>query len=259
MILGNDFEMNIINDPPHILNENGQMMPSSLIPFCSFGSVLRGKPAPYMSLPVCDLFDTAFYNGKLCYQIDTAKKIPKGKTIQGNGLTLVIDTNIEKSMAKQIEEHEKKSLGGFDLRKVPVQTKRLVGVNIGILAPYQANGPGNYILSSIKQMSATEDFLSMSFEKRQCVKEKFESCQQRLLKGAIRHCGCSPQNLIPLLRDHIKVISFNHHILRLFRRLFAQTMGLIATRITTLLVWLRVKESMLMFRKGDFLKRHCSK
>ena len=180
-------------------------MPSALIPFCSFGSVLKGKAITNISFPVCDLFDPVVHNGKLCYQIDVAKKMPQGRTVQGKGLTLIIDANIEKSVAKQIKRKNKNNLKRFDLQKAPVATKALVHVNIGTLAPFFAFGPGNYILTAVKQMSATKGFLSLSSKKRECEKEKFETCQKRLFQESVKKCGCAKQSLIPALQDQYQV------------------------------------------------------
>ena len=197
--------MDMMNNPPHILNKDGKIMPSALIPFCSLGSVLRGKYVPNISFRVCDLFDPVVHNGKLCFQMDMAEQIPKEKTVEGNGLTFIIDANVDKSVAKHIKRVDKNNLEEIDLRKAPVETKMLVEVNIGTLAPYRAFGPGNYILTDVKQMSATKGFLSMSSEKRKCEKEKFEDCQMRLFQEGIKKCGCTPQSLIPALYDQKKV------------------------------------------------------
>ena len=191
-------------------------MPSAVIPFCSFGSVLKGKAIPNMSFPVCDLFDPVVLDGKLCFQMEMTKKMPKENTVQGEGLTLIIDANIEKSVAKEMGKRVKNNFKGFDLREVPVETKKLVGVNIGTLAPYLDYGPGNYILTSVKQMSATEGFLSMSKKKRECEKEKFESCQARLFQERVKKCGCSPQSLLPALQDQTQVVKTHHWLPNLF-------------------------------------------
>ena len=198
--------MIISNNPPHILNKEGKAMPSALIPFCSFGSVMKGNVMPNISFPVCDLFDPVVIDGKLCYQMDMTKKMPTEKTVQGNGLVLIIDANTEKSVASQIELDERDNLESLDIREASVETENLVEVQIGTLAPYHAYGPGNYILTAVKQMSATEGFLSMSKEKRQCEKEKFEACQKRLFQERVKQCGCTPQNLIPALQDQSQVV-----------------------------------------------------
>ena len=200
--------MNMINSPAHILTNDGKMMPSALIPFCSFGSVMKGKHAQNISFPVCDLFDPVVHDGRLCFQMDMAKKMPKEKTVQGKGLTLIIDANIEKSVSKPIKSHQCNNPKGLDLQEASVENKMLVEVNIGTLAPYHAFGPGNYILTAVKQMSASEGFLSMSSEKRKCDNEKFEDCQRRLFQEGIKQCGCTPQSLIPSLQDQSQVLLF---------------------------------------------------
>ena len=183
-------------------------MPSALIPFCSFGSVLKGKFISNISFPVCDLFDPVVLDGRLCYQIDMTKEMPKASTVRGEGLTLIIDANIDKSVSKEMKKEVKNNLKSFDLREAPVETKKFVELNIGTLAPYSAFGPGNYILTAVKRMSATEGFLSMSKKKRECEKEKFESCQKRLFQEGVKTCGCTPQSLIPALKNQTQVVIF---------------------------------------------------
>ena len=197
--------MSMINSPPHILNKEGKMMPSALIPFCTFNSDMKGKFMSNIYFPVCDLFDPVVLDGKLCYQMDMAKKMPKEKTFQGDGLTLLLDANIDKSVVRLAERNEKNNPTALDLKEDHVETEKLVEVNIGTLAPYSAFGPGNYILSAVKQMSATEGFLAMSKKKRECEKEKFEACQKRLFQERIKECGCTPQSLVPALQDQTRV------------------------------------------------------
>ena len=180
-------------------------MPSALIPFCSFGSVLKGKFISNISFPVCDLFDPVVLDGRLCYQIDMTKEMPEESTVRGEGLTLIIDANFERSVANQIKRemtHDPKTL---DLQEASVETNKFVEINIGTLAPFYAFGPGNYILTAVKQISVTDGFLSMSSEKRECEKETFEFCQKRMFQEKIKKCGCTPQTLIPALQDQTQV------------------------------------------------------
>ena len=195
----------MINNPPHILNKEGKVMPSALIPFCSFNSLIKGKVVPNLSFPVCDLFDPVVHNGKLCFQMDMTVKMPSAKTVQGKGLTLIIDANSERSVANQIKREIKDDPKILDLQEASVETNKFVEINIGTLAPFYAFGPGNYILTVVKQMSATDGFLSMSSEKRECEKETFEFCQKSMFQEKIKKCGCTPQTLIPALQDQTQV------------------------------------------------------
>ena len=90
--------------------------------------------------------------------------------------------------------------------RAPVETKTLVGVHIGTLAPFFAFGPGNYILSAVKRMAATDGFLSMTREKRECEKETFQSCQKGLFLEGIDKCGCIPQSLLPALQGKADMV-----------------------------------------------------
>ena len=65
-------------------------------------------------------------------------------------------------------------------------------------------------------MSASEGFLSMSKKKRECEKEKFESCQARLFQERVKKCGCSPQSLLPALQDQTQVVKTHHWLPNLF-------------------------------------------
>ena len=188
-----------------MLNNDGQTMPSALIPFCFFGSIAKGVRLPNISLRVCDLFDPVVYNGKLCYQMDTAEKMPEEKTFEGNGLTLVIDVNSEKSVTKQSKHSEDYQLDSLDVREASANTDSLCWVSIGTLAPFHAYGPGSYALTSVKQIDATDEFLSMSKEKRKCEQENFQNCQERLFNERIKQCDCVPQSLFPALKQKSKV------------------------------------------------------
>ena len=131
--------------------------------------------------------------------------MPEKSTAQGRGLTLIIDANIERSVTKQIERNEKKNPKTLELQEASIKTKKLAEIHIGTLAPYKAFGPGNYILTAVKQMSATDGFLSLSSKKRECEKEKFETCQKRLFQESIKNCGCAKQSLTPALQDQYQV------------------------------------------------------
>ena len=202
--------MNMINHPPHLLNKEDLMMPSALIPFCFFDSVSKGKVKSSLnfSFPVCDQFDPVVIGGDLCYQMDMAEKMPKKASVQGQGIRLFIDANIEKSVVRMTTTDATADLKSSDQAEIVDETQNLVRVNIGTLAPYFEYGPGNYILTVVKQMTATDGFHSMSSKKRKCEKERFHSCQKTYFYDGIKKCGCTPQRLIPALKHQPQVINY---------------------------------------------------
>ena len=88
------------NHPVHILNNEGELSPSSFIPFCSFGKDFIGTKIRDFDVPVCDIFKPKPYFDQLCYETDlqNLKDRPKiGKQLK-MGLTLVLDYNEERQI-----------------------------------------------------------------------------------------------------------------------------------------------------------------
>ena len=186
------------NHPVAIYNKQGQMEPSAFIPFCSFGADMIGTKVPNMTFPVCDIFVPTVYEGRQCYQFD-AERIPGWRVFKGkeNGLMLLVDANVEKSY--NIEASEEIRRTGYN--KVYLGENRIINKNqaiihIGTLAPHVEKGPGDYVLTSLKQMTGSQNFLGWPKEKRECGLEKYESCQMKGFLAKILQCGCSPFQLM---------------------------------------------------------------
>ena len=71
----------------------------------------------------------------------------------------------------------------------------LTSIHIGALAKFTGDGPGDYVLSSIKQMTATENFLDLPEDERGCALQTYEECKIKGFLGHIARCGCSPFQL----------------------------------------------------------------
>ena len=88
------------NHPVHILNNQGEISPSSLIPFCSFGNEFIGTKINEFEVPVCDIFKPKHYFDQLCYETDlqNLKDSQKLDNQLKMGLTLVLDYNEERQI-----------------------------------------------------------------------------------------------------------------------------------------------------------------
>ena len=145
------------------------------------------------------------------------KNHPQQMVFEGkqNGLMLLIDINAEKSI--DIENHNeykmnnsKSSEKNVYLGQSQIISKKQATIHIGTLAKYTGHGPGDYILTSVKEMTGTENFLTWPEEKRGCALEKYESCQmKRFLEESIK-CNCSPFQLIPATDQSAKVRLFEN-------------------------------------------------
>ena len=86
----------------HILDKNGNLLPSAFIPFCAFGTNIStlGVKIDKFSVPVCNNFKTKILNDQLCYEVDVNKVIDKQvlKKELDIGLTLLIDHNEDREV-----------------------------------------------------------------------------------------------------------------------------------------------------------------
>ena len=103
------------NHPVHIMNDEGDFSPSSLIPFCSFGHKFIGTQVKnFEKMPVCNIFKPKIFNDQLCYETDLQElKDSKNKILEEQlemGLTLVLDYNEERQINYDISQEAKESL-----------------------------------------------------------------------------------------------------------------------------------------------------
>ena len=97
----------ISNHPVHIIEEDGSISPSSLIPFCWFGEKTNlGVKIDQFKVPVCSGFKRKLRNNQLCFEFDPEDNI-RGNEVR-NGLFLIVDDNMDKMMNIDSSEVEAK-------------------------------------------------------------------------------------------------------------------------------------------------------
>jgi hypothetical protein len=115
--LDTSYIQSISNHPVHIVDSQGNMSPSSFIPFCEFGGNIKvlGEDIPQLDYPVCNKFKPKIRNGQLCYQVDVNEfkdQILDTKDIK-RGLTFAMDYNSEKMIKESSEKMIDISVKGF--------------------------------------------------------------------------------------------------------------------------------------------------
>ena len=97
---------NLINNPPHIVDDDGNIQISALIPFCDLGGNMSttGTKIQGISLPVCNVFKRKILRDRVCYQLNVMDFVAnlEMELIIKNGLVLVLDYNEEKMLTKKI-------------------------------------------------------------------------------------------------------------------------------------------------------------
>ena len=101
----------VSNHPVHMVDEEGNINPSSFIPFCSFGDNQffnnLSDYNPELGMPVCDKFRPTMLDGRLCYRV-TMDSFGQDITTQsgrGAGLNFIMDYNTER-MEQDIEQQQ---------------------------------------------------------------------------------------------------------------------------------------------------------
>ena len=101
----------VSNHPVHILDKEGNLNPSSFIPFCSFGdNQFFNNQSDYnheLGMPVCDKFSPTMLDGRLCYRLNMTAF---GQDIitqsgRGTGINFIMDYNTER-MEQDIEQEQ---------------------------------------------------------------------------------------------------------------------------------------------------------
>ena len=83
------------NHPVHIISNDGQLMPTALIPFCSFGNKMdiTGVKIDEFEVPVCNIFRPKIVKDQLCYTVnpnDFRDKLASSKILT---FSFVVDMN----------------------------------------------------------------------------------------------------------------------------------------------------------------------
>ena len=102
----------VSNHPVHILTKNGEMSPSSFIPFCSFGEDPLGTETEDFDVPVCNIFRPRVHNDQLCYETDLeeirSKDPDTAKKQLKIGLVLILDYNEELQLGQSMKRNTSK-------------------------------------------------------------------------------------------------------------------------------------------------------
>ena len=94
----------VSNHPVHIVDEDGNLSPSSFIPFCEFGGNMSamGVKVDQIDVPVCNSFKAKVLNDQLCYEVDPNLYIDRNdpKKDLKLGLVLALDFNEDRQTAE---------------------------------------------------------------------------------------------------------------------------------------------------------------
>ena len=99
----------MINNPVHIIDEDGVLLPTALIPFCKFGGNMSvmGVKIDQFDVPVCNSFRPKIIMDQLCYTVDPNEYKHKIDLKGELSLSLFIHYNEDRQMedTDSMEKH----------------------------------------------------------------------------------------------------------------------------------------------------------
>ena len=165
--------------PPHLVDYNGSLPPTALIPFCAYQNSLTFLASTTQDLPftVCSQFQPMDLEGQICYTLDISSLKPeKSEPGLKNGLMLLIDAGT--------------SIASQEKKKNPVR------IFLNKLASFSEVANGTYAISGLKKMTGTKSFLELPDETKRCQLQTFEECQAQSYSVEVQEqCGCVPWGL----------------------------------------------------------------
>ena len=107
---------------------------------------------------------------------------------------LLLDYNEDRSLQKsqtedKVDDSSVGNILNFGTTSASNQDSK---VQINTLSHYIGFGGGTYKMTAVKRMTATDDFLNMPLEDRQCEVELYEDCRTREL---LKRCKCAPREV----------------------------------------------------------------
>ena len=216
-----------IHHPVHLVDEEGKLSPSALIPFCDFGgdvSWLAEKVSEF-DLAVCNSFRKTLLKGQLCYTLDVNQLRREKFTSEdfSLGLTLLLDYNedrmisdntytrsgsgqrdvAENNLVKNIVDFEELHKAYINIDTLSMLKEHLFLTHIDFLAPIELYGEGHYALGNVKEIKVTSSYLNMDRAVTGCQNvESLVHCNNRKFRDQLQStCNCFPPNLRDIFEE----------------------------------------------------------
>jgi len=192
-----------VSHPHHITPDTSQ----SFIPYCGFATDLKllGHQTADDKFPVCDKFIPVLLEGQLCYRLDVTPHLSSRPSFgQKEGLLLAVDTNPDRSAASFPSKEVNSEKSRIDTAPPDGGVVTSPRVYIHTLAGYSGYGTGRYVITSIKDVTATDSFMELSQENRVgCQEEDREECiVKAYVNETLSKCQCWPLGWTHLSYNH---------------------------------------------------------
>jgi hypothetical protein len=180
-------------------------MPAAFIPFCAFRGDLTtlSEPVSGLEFPACNQFKPAILGGQVCYSLNVSsvlstagKKTESGKN---KGIFFAVDlTNSRIYGGKQGKKNSEL------LYPDSSDDQNTFAIHINTLSRVSDARPGLYIMTDMRKMTGTKNFLALPDETKHCQLEPEDDCKlRRYVEEAKKLCDCVPWILSHILPEQV--------------------------------------------------------
>ena len=177
---------------------------SAFIPFCAYQTNLNisGKSTALngTNFPLCSSFVPKVHEGQLCYSIELKMTSSQGKR---NELLLLLDYNEDRSLQTS-PKNKDNAFSSHQTLNLGTAVESIGGeeakIQLNFISPYTGFGGGKYVMTDVKRMKVTEDFLEMTLRDKHCKVELYDDCRIRRL---LETCECVPWEVSGLLNNQV--------------------------------------------------------
>ena len=184
---------------PHLIESGEGIPPFSLMPFCAYQGeldILGQNVSHFPSMPVCSQSKPTIVDGTVCHTIS-----PKGlRTKQGGkfGVVIILDSNPVTLNLDLVQNHDaaKKELWKNSWNVVELDSRKEAEVYFPNLNRFRGISQGEFSLTGLKIMTATEKFLDRRGSSGSCSVSSYDEChQEAFIEKVTNDCGCTPFSL----------------------------------------------------------------
>jgi hypothetical protein len=156
-----------------------------------------------LEFPACNQFQPTIHSGQVCYSLNVSsvvstagKKTESGKN---KGILIAVDlTNDRIYGGKQGKTNK------WLVDPDSSDDQNTFAIHINTLSRLSDTRPGLYVMTDIKKMTGTENFLALPEETKDCQLEPEDECMRRKhAKEAEKQCDCVPWILSSVLPDQV--------------------------------------------------------
>ena len=155
---------------------------------------ITGEKLENFKFPACSKFRPEVLRGELCYTLDLSTILDDDvKTGSGkeNGIMFLVDPG-ELTTKEEVSPLQADYFSSLNM----AQNKEEYGsisLSIHTLAHFSDHREGSYMMTSLKKMTGTKNFLNLPEKQKKCQIQRFEECQtEKFLERVQKECGCKP-------------------------------------------------------------------